>query len=48
MQQNLYIQIEPKWAPTDLGEAWESAPAQSFFWYAVNLAKSGKNPAKYK
>ena len=35
-----YIQIEPK-RPTgrDLAEAWESAPAKSSFWYAVNLAK---------
>ena len=38
MQQNLtYIQIEPKRPPTYLSEEWESAPAESFFWYAVNL-----------
>ena len=45
----IYIQIEPK--PTYLAEAWESAPAESFFWYAVNLVKrlkGGKNPAKYE
>ena len=34
-----YIQIEPKRPPTDLAEAWESAPAESFFWHAINLAK---------
>ena len=35
MQQNLkYIQIAPKRPPTYLAEAWESAPAESFFWYA--------------
>ena len=48
MQQNLiYIQIEPKRQPTYLAEAWESAPAESFLWYAVNWLKGGKNPAKY-
>ena len=32
MQQNLiYIQIEPKQSLTELAEAWESGPAESFF-----------------
>ena len=46
MQQNLYVQIEPKRSPNDLAEAWESAPAESFFWYAVNLAKRWYPPNK--
>ena len=49
MQQNLiYIHIEPKRPPTYLAEEWESAPAESFFWYAVNLVDDFLFPWKKK
>ena len=48
MRQNLNIQIEPKRPLTDLAEARESAPAEIFFWYAVNLAKRWYPPLEKK
>ena len=47
MQQNLiYIQIEPK--RPFLAEAWQSAPAESFFWHAENLVQRWWKPRQIR